>query len=286
MTCRVATTGSQSKFLRSVNQDVVSSLLAKKVVLLARKLDDVTNVIHHLDKTAINLIQAMHGDTYSQTTPSSRPSEAWDHLSDIPRRMYLLRRGPLLAPILQHEDDIDYMRCLFLNAGFEDSLRLIDPPLLEAVEKQAEEPKPESSDQMIGYSVRLERLPLEDLALQSGKVLLLDHHTDMFIWIGLGAKNRTHLVRVCKRYAKKLASSRFPSPTIMIFSEGASMARCLQCRLIPSHQDTREQQAFSFPAVLAMSAEEYRALMAKFHRTDEPSFHTYYKMLVNHSVLQ
>jgi len=48
MTCRVSTTGSQTKFLRSVDLDVVTTLLAKKVVLLARKLEDVTSVIAHL----------------------------------------------------------------------------------------------------------------------------------------------------------------------------------------------------------------------------------------------
>ena len=117
MTCRVSTTGSQTKFLRSVDLDVVTALLAKKVVLLARKLEDVTSVIAHLqvllsqppttekqkrkelillppfkkykhnsDKTVVNLIRAMHGDSYAQATPSSRPSEAWQHLSDLPRR--------------------------------------------------------------------------------------------------------------------------------------------------------------------------------------------------------
>jgi len=35
----------------------------------------------------------------------------------------------MLAPILQHPDDIDYVRCLFLNADLEGSLRLVNPPL-------------------------------------------------------------------------------------------------------------------------------------------------------------
>lgn len=35
----------------------------------------------------------------------------------------------MLAPILQHGDDIDFVRCLFLNSNLEDSLRLINPPL-------------------------------------------------------------------------------------------------------------------------------------------------------------
>lgn len=45
--------------------------------------------------------------------------------------MFLLRRGPLLGPILQHSDDIDYCRCLFLQSSFNVCLRLIDPPFFE-----------------------------------------------------------------------------------------------------------------------------------------------------------
>jgi hypothetical protein len=45
-------------------------------------------------------------------------------------RVFLLRRGPLLGPILQHPDDIDYVRCLFIHANFEDSKRIMEPLLL------------------------------------------------------------------------------------------------------------------------------------------------------------
>src|SRR5689334_6969184 len=44
----------------------------------------------------------------------------------IQNRVFLLRRGPLLGPILQHPDDIDYVRYLFLQANFEDSMRIIE----------------------------------------------------------------------------------------------------------------------------------------------------------------
>jgi hypothetical protein len=36
----------------------------------------------------------------------------------------------MLGPILQHPDDIDYVRCLFIFAPFEDSKRLLEPTLL------------------------------------------------------------------------------------------------------------------------------------------------------------
>lgn len=46
-------------------------------------------------------------------------------------RLFSTRRGPLLGPILQHKDDIDQVRCLFLNANFDDSLRMVDPKMFE-----------------------------------------------------------------------------------------------------------------------------------------------------------
>ena len=46
------------------------------------------------------------------------------------RKIFLASRGPLLGPILQHEDDIDPLRCLFLFANYEDSCRIIEPRLL------------------------------------------------------------------------------------------------------------------------------------------------------------
>lgn len=48
-------------------------------------------------------------------------------------RLFSLRRGPALGPILQHADDIDFVRSLFLHSDYSDALRLMCPVLLEAV---------------------------------------------------------------------------------------------------------------------------------------------------------
>jgi hypothetical protein len=48
VTQRIATTGSMPNFLESVNSEVVSTLLAKKIVLLSRKLESVDDVLDHL----------------------------------------------------------------------------------------------------------------------------------------------------------------------------------------------------------------------------------------------
>jgi hypothetical protein len=38
----------------------------------------------------------------------------------------------MLGPVLQHPDDIDNVRCLFIFAPFEDCKRLLEPKLLLA----------------------------------------------------------------------------------------------------------------------------------------------------------
>jgi hypothetical protein len=68
------------------------------------------------------------------------------------------------------------MRALFLNAGLEESRRIIDPPLFMVEDEQ-----------------RLHQVPLEDLALQSDKVLLLDHHTDVSFM-------QSHILMTLQRY--------------------------------------------------------------------------------------
>jgi hypothetical protein len=58
VTQRIATTGSMSNFLESVNPDVVSTLLAKKIILLSRKLESVDDVIDHLYAHSPPLLRA------------------------------------------------------------------------------------------------------------------------------------------------------------------------------------------------------------------------------------
>jgi hypothetical protein len=229
-----------------------------------------------------------------------------------------------LGPILQHIDDIDHVRSLFLIADFDDSLRLISPTLLEAVVAA----NSDSAAQLT--TVDFHVMPLDDIVLQSNKVLYLDHHTHIFIWSGLltlGLKNAQSAPTLpspmttfnemkrqqCLELAKRSALYRFPQPEVLQFKvsgnidfcisflflfvvvivvasasasavccysqEASSMARWLQCRLVPSHKDTLEEQLQSFPQLAQLAVEERNKLMAKFHRTDDLSFNQYLRGL-------
>jgi len=137
------------------------------------------------------------------------------NLVALPLKIFMLRRGPLLGPILQHSDDIDFVRCLFLNVGFEDCKRIIQPQLMMGFLNQE------------GFW----NVPMADLALQSDKILFLDHHTHIFIWSGsLTIDNHDFEIigENCASMAKNILKQRFPIPEILSFKEGSSMARWLQ----------------------------------------------------------
>eukprot|EP01090_Pellita_catalonica_P003204 TRINITY_DN12846_c0_g4_i1.p1 TRINITY_DN12846_c0_g4~~TRINITY_DN12846_c0_g4_i1.p1 ORF type:complete len:589 (+),score=80.93 TRINITY_DN12846_c0_g4_i1:128-1768(+) len=255
ITKRIPTTGNTTKFLESIDQGVTSTLLAKKVILLSRKVDSSDDVVEHLDNILGNIV---HSYGEKQSGQFRLP----ESITNVPRILYLLRRGPMLAPILQHPDDIDIIRCAFLNSTYDDSLRCLSPPLYLVTEEGT-----------------MTQLPIEDLALQSEFVLLFDHHTDIFIYVGLNATKVEERIAVCTEFIRQTTKYRLPQPRVLSFREGSSMARCLQCRLIPSHKDSPEEQKQSFPALAALPEEKYKALLAQFHHTDEITFNQYLRQI-------
>jgi hypothetical protein len=259
ITCMLCVTNNWQTFLASINPEVVSVLIAKKCALTARRISNLEVVFEIIDNVLYEIL-----DYYR--TKEKGVSVIPVNISKIFKLMYLLRRSVMLGPILQHPDDIDYVRCLFIFAPFEDCMRLLEPKLL-AVTTQ--------------HEFSLVELPLEDLALQSKHILILDHHTDIFIWSGLDmAGPEFDLLRQrCIHYAIDISMQRYPQPHIRVFTEGDSNARWLECRLIPSHKDPIEEQLKSFPQLRELSQERQR-LLSKFHRTDEMSFYQYYRTLL------
>jgi len=261
---------------------VMAVLLGKEFVLQARRSagtrganapstieEDSESVREELDKTAFKIITRC-GSKHNHRSPGSLSNYSLPpELSSLPRKIFMLRKGPMLGPILQHADDIDYVRCLFLNADFDVCNRLIEPALWMAIDREE----------------KFYQVPAEDLALQSDKVLLLDAHTDIFIWIGSSlsvddeensSRQRNNLTTL----ALESARHRFPKPQILQFKEGSSMARWLQCRLVPSHKDSPEEQNLCFPQLDELTAENRAKLMAKFHRTDDLSYNQYFRKLL------
>ncbi|CAK9152836.1 unnamed protein product [Ilex paraguariensis] len=84
----------------------------------------------------------------------------------LPELLFHLRRGPLLGSIVGHEDERSVLRNLFLNASFDLSLLMVALRCL-----------------MHREGGTFEELPAHDLAMQSDVAVVLDHVTDVFIWL-------------------------------------------------------------------------------------------------------
>ncbi|KAI9181921.1 hypothetical protein LWI28_020085 [Acer negundo] len=121
-----------------------------------------------------------------------------------------------------------------------------------------------------------EELPAYDLAMQSDTAVVLDHGTDVFIWLGaeLAAdegRNASALA-ACRTLAEELTEFRFPAPRILAFKEGSSQARYFVSRLIPAHKDPPYEQEARFPQLRTLTTEQRTKLKSSFIFFDDPSF--------------
>eukprot|EP01119_Soliformovum_irregulare_P002020 TRINITY_DN1205_c0_g1_i3.p1 TRINITY_DN1205_c0_g1~~TRINITY_DN1205_c0_g1_i3.p1 ORF type:complete len:611 (-),score=143.92 TRINITY_DN1205_c0_g1_i3:699-2531(-) len=121
LTYHLPTTENFEKFLESVSGDVVSVLIAKQLVASSRR-SDIESVLNQLDKR-------IHDIAVNCGKKDNRVYKLPPNLESIPKRLFMLSRGPLLGPILQHNDDIDSFRCIFFNLKFFESLRHMSPIL-------------------------------------------------------------------------------------------------------------------------------------------------------------
>jgi hypothetical protein len=261
ITHRLRTTGNPHAYIDSMDAQTIAVLMAKRSVLLAthgERSDDA--VVADLDTQLRNLFRRLGRVTPDGVAVLPQP------LQPLPRLLYALRRGPLLGPILQHQDDITTLRLLFLRSNVIDCARMMMPALL-------------SFDAMGDF----EELPLESLAMQSGRILMLDHHTHIFIWSGRYVTSADFDVyrEACRQRAEEASRYRLPCPQILLFTEGSSEERWLACRLAPSHKDPVEIQVYNFPQLQRLGDDQLAELRAKLLPTDDPSFVEYYQSLLS-----
>ncbi|PIN15613.1 hypothetical protein CDL12_11757 [Handroanthus impetiginosus] len=196
---------------------------------------------------------------FGSQVPKSKLYRYPKELSLLPELLFHLRRGPLLGSIVGHEDERSVLRSLFLNASFDLSLRMLAPRCL-----------------MHREGGTFEELPAYDLAMQSDTAVVLDHGTDVFIW--LGAELAAHegksaaALAACRTLAEELTELRFPAPRILAFKEGSSQARYFVSRLIPAHKDPPYEQEARFPQLRSLTTDQRTKLKSSFIHFDDPSF--------------
>ncbi|KAI4301592.1 hypothetical protein L6164_034855 [Bauhinia variegata] len=254
ITVRLQTVDSISAYLQSVQDEVLAVLIAKRTLLRAKTYSDAIDMRATIDER-VKDISLKYGSLLPKTKLYRFPKE----LSLLPELLFHLRRGPLLGSIIGHEDERSVLRNLFLNASFDLSLRMVAPRCL-----------------MHREGGTFEELPAYDLAMQSDAAVVLDHGTDVFIWLGaeLAADEgrSAAALAACRTLAEELTELRFPAPRILAFKEGSSQARYFVSRLIPAHKDPPYEQEARFPQLRSLTTEQRTRLKSSFLQFDDPSF--------------
>ena len=224
-THRVSVTGNTAQLLSTVDVGVVGVLLAKEAVVEVREGSATREEARmELNGRLQNIAQTWSDQV--RVTASGRMATLPTQLSGLPGLIFQAQHGPLLGAMLNDEDDAQAARQAFLAYSLDDSLRLLAPPLLSyTLDAAAAEP--------------YVQVPLEDLSLLPSRLLLLDHHTHVFIWSGADVGGPEHAAARERARADAAAwtAARFPAPEVMELREGESMARWLVCRLNPAHRD-------------------------------------------------
>ncbi|GKV23320.1 hypothetical protein SLEP1_g33064 [Rubroshorea leprosula] len=254
LTFRLPTVNSVSAYLESVQGDVAAVLIAKRTLLRAKNYSDATDMRSTIDERIKDIALK-----FGSPVPKSKLHRFPRELSSLSELLFHLRRGPLLGNVVGHEDERSVLRNLFLNASYDLSLRMVAPRCL-----------------MHQEGGMFEELPAYDLAMQSDRAVVLDHGTDIFIW--LGAELAADEVRsasalaACRTLAEELSELRFPAPRILAFKEGSSQARYFNSRLIPAHKDPPYEQEARFPQLKSLTTEQRTKLKSSFLHFDDPSF--------------
>ncbi|KAF3789123.1 transport protein SEC23-1 [Nymphaea thermarum] len=254
ITLRLAAVDGLSSYLESVQDEVAATLIGKRALLHAKNSAEASDMRFTIDER-VKDISLRFGTQISNSKFHRFPKE----LSMLPENLFHLRRGPLLGSIIGHEDERSVLRNIFLNASFDLSVRMLAPRCLMHCEGGT-----------------FEELPAYDLAMQSDAAVVLDHGTDVFIWLGADlaaqeAKNAAALA-ACKTLAEELTEQRFPAPRILAFKEGSSQARYFVSRLIPAHKDPAYEQVARFPQLSRLTNEQRTKLKSSFLHVDDLSF--------------
>ncbi|KAK9139043.1 hypothetical protein Scep_008724 [Stephania cephalantha] len=254
ITVRLPTVDSVSAYLESVQDEVATVLIAKRTLLQAKTSSDAISMRGMIDER-VKDISLKFGSQMAKIKLHRFPKE----LSLLPENLFHLGRGPLLGCIVGHEDERSVLRNIFLNASFDLSLRMVAPRCL-----------------MHREGGTFEELPAYDLAMQSDAAVVLDHGTDVFIWLGaeLAAQEgrSASALAACRTLAEELTETRFPAPRILAFKEGSSQARYFVSRLIPAHKDPPYEQEARFPQLRSLTAEQRTKLKSSFIHFDDPSY--------------
>jgi len=258
--------GAEAAFLASLDAEVLAVLAVKQAVLAANDSTAETfeaaraQARDYAEGTLCTVLK--HHRLTSQTNGGGLLLP--EALAALPRLLYFAARGPLLGDAYKSVDEVRGLRHAFLRAGTDESITIMAPALLSTQRHVAQD--------------LLTPVTADTLALWSDAHCCCDTWSRLFLWRGSDASDADE--EACVEFLNEnIVQRRFPAPTIVVCTEGSSMARFVVSRLNPSHNDSAEEQLASLPALALMSNEEREAVKAKWLWTDVPSLKQWLRRL-------
>ena len=263
-TCRAVRRGEAAAVIGNIYQGVSAALLAKRMI--ARVLSEMDrgpdedlherllDIRHALGKAAFDTAEALCSNS-SRSLGGSKMPTLDARLMPLARRLYFMCHGSLFGDILYHQDEKYALWSQFLNGAPEFCERVLAPRLLS----------------FPSGSRNCEDVPPVSLALDSDSVLLMDCGTHLLLWIGASVQESDEALQAAAKRARVIETSRFPVPLVIMSREGTSSSRYMLARLIPIHQDSREEQVTQLPVLGGMSAGDIDIIQSRLLMTDVPS---------------
>ncbi|CAI5501355.1 unnamed protein product [Closterium sp. Naga37s-1] len=237
-------------YLSSVHEPTAALLIAKRTVLAAPTAREAGEMRAWVDARARDLALKLGGVAQHNRSLLQFPHQ----LPRVAEALYEVRRSPVLGRHVAGEWERQALRALLLRAGGEAALRMVLPSLLMF---------------RAGHATQFVEVPPSDLALTSDAALVLDHGTDMLIWLGAhlapDEPTRRGVEAACRQLAAQLMGGpggrgRFPAPRVLCFTpasstctprsprpvpalpmtawqEGTAEAAFMTARLTPTHKD-------------------------------------------------
>ncbi len=254
-----------SNFVSGLDVDIVSALLAKRVILssLNRRNGETEQQTlafgrSMVDNAVRNVYEAAR-EYGSDKTVRVLPLNIPYQLRRIQQRLFHLWRGPLLGHMVSNADERYLYAELLLKGCLKATLGLIGPSLhvMDPVDTQ--------------NSTRL--LQSETLCLLPDRILLVDTWDVLYIWVGseVDASSEAKSARIsCMKLAEDMCKkdTRLPAALIQVVEAGESWSRFVTTRLEPSHKDAPQPGEHS-------KISHIRRLLCKEMNTDDLSFNAY-----------
>jgi len=195
------------------------------------------------------------------TGRGSAREEAWE----VPRALepfllaaYHLARGPLLGGVAGHADEHSQLHSAMVQAGGATGAAMVAPQLWRML--------PDGTWHLS---------PCVDLALLPTSVLVLDHGTHIYVWLGSSAEAAPHaplLREAGMRLVEVLRRDRYPLPEVRVTHQGHGDSRYVLSRLSPAHRDPEHTHPAQWPPLGDAATEARRALVRQIPPSDLPSF--------------